>query len=44
MKRANAVMLVLIITLQAFFGIVSSSTPETITIDGDISEWSTESL
>ena len=40
MKRANAVMLALLISLQAFLGFVIASSPETITIDGDISEWS----
>ena len=44
MKRANAVMLASLILLQVFFGVVMASTPETIIIDGNLSEWSDDSL
>ena len=40
--RATAVFIVLLFCLQAGMGFVSATTPETITVDGDVSEWSTD--
>ena len=41
--RATASFMVLLFCLQAFMGFVSATTPETMTVDGDVSEWSTDS-
>ena len=38
--RIKAVSLVLLIFLQAMAGITTASTPETMSIDGDLSQWS----
>ena len=40
--RAPAVFIVLLFCLQAGMGFVSAATPETITVDGDVSEWSSD--
>ena len=41
--RATASFMVLLFCLQAFMGFVSATTPETISVDGDVSEWSGDS-
>ena len=41
--RATAVFIVTLFCLQAGMGFVSAMTPETITIDGDVAEWSSDS-
>ena len=41
--RATAVFIVALFCLQAGMGFVSAMTPETITIDGDVAEWSLDS-
>ena len=40
--RAYAVFIVLLFGLQAGMGFISATTPETITVDGDVSEWSVD--
>ena len=40
--RTTAVFIVLLFCLQAGMGFVSATTPETITVDGDVSEWSAD--
>ena len=40
--RAYAVFIVLLFGLQAGMGFISATTPETITVDGDVSEWSAD--
>ena len=42
--RSKALFLVSLIFFQAFLGITSASTPQTIDIDGDISDWSQDTL
>ena len=42
--RSKALLLVCLIFFQAFLGIAFASTPETIEIDGDLSEWSEDTL
>ena len=41
--RATALFIVTLFCLQAGMGFVSALTPETITIDGDVDEWSSDS-
>ena len=41
--RATASFMVLLFCLQACMGFVSATTPETISVDGDVSEWSSDS-
>ena len=40
--RTPAVFIVILFCLQAGMGFVSATTPETITVDGNVSEWSTD--
>ena len=41
--RATASFMVLLFSLQAFMGLVSATTPETMTVEGDVTEWSKDS-
>ena len=40
--RTTAIFIVMLFCLQAGMGFVSAITPETINVDGDVSEWSTD--